>query len=181
MQFYVIPRTSGRVNQANIWGNSGWNTQYVHSERKSLRDNRNTMLLWSGCLLYLGDQIPWWQLSNNQGHGYQVQAQNDKGTAGVGVFLEEELIEKVFEVQRVSDRILLVKLIVGQRVCMPKSDLSDEVKDLFLNQLRIESARIRIPDPCRDCNGLAGRADTGFRESMVGWNMADPTLMLRVI
>ena len=41
---------------------------------------------------------------------------NDKGTAGVGVFVTEEWIEKVFEVQRVSDRIILVKLIVGQRV-----------------------------------------------------------------
>ena len=32
---------------------------------------------------------------------------NGKGTAGVGVFVAEEWIEKVFEVQRVSDRILL--------------------------------------------------------------------------
>ena len=39
---------------------------------------------------------------------------NDKGTAGVGVCVAEEWIEKVFAVQRVSDRILLVKLIVGQ-------------------------------------------------------------------
>ena len=31
---------------------------------------------------------------------------NDKGTAGVGMFVAEEWIEKVFEVQRVSDRIL---------------------------------------------------------------------------
>ena len=31
---------------------------------------------------------------------------NDKGTAGVGVFVAEEWIEEVFEVQRVSDRIL---------------------------------------------------------------------------
>ena len=43
-------------------------------------------------------------------------SENDKGTAGVGVFVAEEWIEKVFEVQRVSDRILLVKLIVGQPV-----------------------------------------------------------------
>ena len=28
---------------------------------------------------------------------------NDKGTAGVGMFVAEEWIEKVFEVQRVSD------------------------------------------------------------------------------
>ena len=41
---------------------------------------------------------------------------NDKGTAGVGVFVAEEWIEKVFEVQRVSDRIILGKLIVGQHV-----------------------------------------------------------------
>ena len=34
---------------------------------------------------------------------------NDKGTAGVGVFVAEEWIEKVFEDQRVSDRIILVK------------------------------------------------------------------------
>ena len=58
---------------------------------------------------------------------------NDKGTAGVGVFVAEEWIEKVFEVQRVSDRIILVKLIVGQRVVTflsvyaPQSGLSDEV------------------------------------------------------
>ena len=30
---------------------------------------------------------------------------NDKGTAGVGMFVAEEWIGKVFEVQRVSDRI----------------------------------------------------------------------------
>ena len=41
---------------------------------------------------------------------------NDKGTAGVGVCVAEEWIEKVFEVQRVSDRLTLVKLIVGQHV-----------------------------------------------------------------
>ena len=41
---------------------------------------------------------------------------NDKGTAGVEVFVAEEWIEKIFEVQRVSDRIILVKLIVGQHV-----------------------------------------------------------------
>ena len=38
----------------------------------------------------------------------------DKGTAGVGVLAAKEWIEKVLVVQRVSDRIILVKLIVGQ-------------------------------------------------------------------
>ena len=67
---------------------------------------------------------------------------NDKTTAGVGVFVAEEWIEKVFEVQRVSDRNILVKPIVGQHVVtflsvyVPQSGLSDEVKDLFFDQLR---------------------------------------------
>ena len=46
---------------------------------------------------------------------------NDNGTAGVGVFVAEEWTEKVFEVQRVSDRIILVKLIDGQSVVIPFS------------------------------------------------------------
>ena len=66
---------------------------------------------------------------------------NDKGTAGVGVFVAKVWIEKVFEFQRVSDRIILVKLIVGQHVVTflsvyaPQSGLSDEVKDLFFDQM----------------------------------------------
>ena len=37
-------------------------------------------------------------------------------TAGLGVFVAEVWIGKIFEVQRVSDRITLVELIVGQHV-----------------------------------------------------------------
>ena len=50
-------------------------------------------------------------------------SRNDKGTADVGVFVAEEWIEKVFEVQRVSDRIILVRLIVGQHVVRPNKRL----------------------------------------------------------
>ena len=73
---------------------------------------------------------------HNQGQGHQVQAllvRKRQRTAGVGVFVAEEWIEKVFEVQRVFDRIILVKLIVGQcvvtflSVYAPQSGLSDEV------------------------------------------------------
>ena len=73
---------------------------------------------------------------------------NNKGTAGVGVFVAEKWIEKVFEVKRVSDRIILVKIIVGQRVlCLlsvyaPQCGLSDSVKDLFYDQLRAVTATI---------------------------------------
>ena len=103
----------------------------------------------------------------------------DKGMAGVGVFVAEEWIEEVFEVQRVSNRIILVKLIVGQHVVTflsvyaPQSGLSDEVKDLFFDQLRAVTARIPGSEfliPCGDWNGKA--LDTG--KCMVGWGRQEP-------
>ena len=51
--------------------------------------------------------------------------------------MAEKWIKKVFEVKRVSDQIILVKIIVGQQVlCFlsvyaPQCGLSDSVKDLF--------------------------------------------------
>ena len=108
---------------------------------------------------------------------------NDKGTAGVGVFVAEEWIEKVFEVQGVSDRIILVKLIVGQHVVTflsvyaPQSGLSDEVKDLFFDQLRAVTARIPASEfliPYGDWNGHVGRAGTGYREVHGGMGYGRP-------
>ena len=110
---------------------------------------------------------------------------NDKGTAGVGVFVAEEWIEKVFEVQRVSDRILLVKLIVGQHVVTllsvyaPQSGLSDVDKDLFFDQLRAVTARIPRSElliPCGDLNGHVGRAGTEYREvhGGMGYGRSEP-------
>ena len=90
---------------------------------------------------------------------------NNKGTAGVGVFVAEEWIEKGFEVQKVSDRIILMKLIVSQSVVTflsvyaPQSGLSDEVKDLFFDQLCAVIARIPGSESvisCRDWNNHAG-------------------------
>ena len=61
--------------------------------------------------------------------------------------------------QRTSDRIILVKLIVGQHVVTllsvyaPQSGLSDVDKDLFFDQLRAATARIPRSEfliPCGD-------------------------------
>ena len=99
--------------------------------------------------------------------------------AGVGV---QAWIEKGFEVQRVSDRIILVKLIVGQSVVTflsvyaPQIGLNDEVKDLFFDQLRAVIARILASEfliPCGDCNGHVGKC-------MVGWGMAGRNQILRL-
>ena len=110
---------------------------------------------------------------------------NDKGTAGVGVFVAEEWIRKVFKVQRVYDKITLVKLIVGQRVVTflsvyaPHSGLSDMDKDLFLDQLRAVTARIsrsKFLIPCGYWNGHVGRAGTEYSEvhGGMGYGRSEP-------
>ena len=60
---------------------------------------------------------------------------NDKGAGGVGVLLVEKWVDKVPEVTRGSDRILLLKLIVAActlniiSVYAPQVGLSTDVKD----------------------------------------------------
>ena len=75
--------------------------------------------------------------------------------------------------QRVSSRIILVKLIMGQHVVIflfvyaTHSGLSDEIKDLFFDQLHAVTARIPGSEfliPCGDWNGHVGCAGTGYRE-----------------
>ena len=107
---------------------------------------------------------------------------NDKGTDGVRVFVAKEWIEKVFEVQRVSDRIILVKLIVGQHVVTilceyPTEWSSDEVKDLYFDQLGAVTARIpgsKFLILCGDWNGHVHRAGTGYRKVHGGMGYGRP-------
>ena len=41
---------------------------------------------------------------------------NQKASGGVGIMLAEKWVEKVFEVQRITDRILMLKLIIGKQI-----------------------------------------------------------------
>ena len=89
-----------------------------------------------------------------------------------------------------------------QSVYAPQSGLSDEVKDLFFDQLRAVTAMIpgsKFLIPRGDWNDHVGRAATGYREvhrgmgygrlesdvedtgkCIVGWGMAGWNQMLRV-
>ena len=48
---------------------------------------------------------------------------NEKGTGGVGILLLEEWVEKVFDINRVSDRIVMIELAIDQNsitmLCTP--------------------------------------------------------------
>ena len=68
-------------------------------------------------------------------------------------------------------------------VYAPQSGISDEIKDLFFDQLRAVTARIPASEfliPCGDWSGHVGRASMDTGKCMVGWGMAGRNQMLRV-
>ena len=98
---------------------------------------------------------------------------NDNATGGVGVLLAEEWWEKVFEVVRVSDRIILIRMTIGKTVfvfvCVyaPQANLSEFEKDRFYQMLQCTVAKIPASEQlfvCGDWNGYIGSQSTGFEE-----------------
>ena len=98
---------------------------------------------------------------------------NDKGTGGVGILLAEEWWENIFEVVRVSDRIILIRMTIGKTVfvfvCVyaPQANLSDIEKDRFYQELQSTVAKIPASEQllvCGDWNGHLGSQSTGFEE-----------------
>ena len=98
---------------------------------------------------------------------------NDNATGGVGVLLAEEWCEKVFEVVRVSDRIILIRMTVGKTafvfVCVyaPQVNLSEFEKDRFYQMLQCTVAKIPASEQlfvCGDWNGHIRSQSTGFEE-----------------
>ena len=98
---------------------------------------------------------------------------NDNATGGVGVLLAEEWWEKVFEVVRVSDRIILIRMTIGKTVfvfvCVyaPQANLSEFEKDRFYQMLQCTVAKIPASEQlfvCGDWNGHLGSQSTGFEE-----------------
>ena len=61
----------------------------------------------------------------------------DKGVGGAGILMAEKWVEVVFDVKRVSDRIMLIKLFIGESIVTilsvyaPQAGLEDSVKDVL--------------------------------------------------
>ena len=100
------------------------------------------------------------------------------------MFVGEKWIEKVFEVKRVSDLIILVKIIVGGVLCLlsvyaPRCVLTDSVKDLFYDQLRAVTEMIPALEfliPCGDWNGHVGSTGSGYKKAHGGYGYGKPDL-----
>ena len=96
---------------------------------------------------------------------------NNQGTSGVGVLLAEKWVDKVYDIKRVSDRIMMIKLLVGEvvltvlSVYAPQTGLEESTKDAFYESL--QTVISELPDkeiviPCGDWNGHVGREAAGY-------------------
>lgn len=89
-------------------------------------------------------------------------AGNQKGQGGAGILLAEKWVEKVFEVQRISDRIILLRLVIGKvvfafiSVYAPQVGRAEAEKERFYDQLQSAVAKIPASEvliPVGDWNG----------------------------
>ena len=95
----------------------------------------------------------------------------EKGIHGVGMLVADRWIEKVLDVKRVSERLMVVRVIVGRSVLnlisvyAPQAGWSREVKEEFLAMLGEVVSRIDSSEKlliCGDLNGHVGSEIDGF-------------------
>ena len=110
----------------------------------------------------------------------------ESGLGGAGVLLAESWADKVIEVQRISDRILILKLIIGKAVLTfisvyaPQASLPEAVKELFFDQLQVAVAKVPASEiliPVGDWNGHVGATAGGYQDAHGGnesWNLLLP-------
>ena len=96
---------------------------------------------------------------------------NEKGMGCVGILLAEKWVEAIFDVERVSDRIMLMKLVVGKStvtvlsVYAPQVGLDDSVKDQFYENLQWTLTKISVSEilfVCGNFNGHTGKNVDGY-------------------
>ena len=97
---------------------------------------------------------------------------NKLGTGGVGVLLAERWIEKIFDIRRVSDRLTIIKVTVGEvavtalLVYAPQTGLTIGEKELFYNNLQNLVQTIDESDMfliCGNWNSHFGKAALGYK------------------
>ena len=100
---------------------------------------------------------------------------NAQGTNGVGVLLAEDLINKVTGIKPVSDRIVLIKLMICDEILTvlsvyaPQTGLDNSIKDSFYDSLLFVTSG--LPDngivmSCDDLNRHVGKLQLFMKEFM---------------
>ena len=92
-------------------------------------------------------------------------------TINVFLLLAEKWVDKVYDIKRVSDRSILIKLLVGEAVLTvlsvyaPQTGLEESTKDAFYDSLQTVISELpgkEIVIPCGDWNGHVGREAAGY-------------------
>ena len=124
---------------------------------------------WAGGLLT--NQVRWLKGKDSRMKFYWCG--NSEGTGGAGILLAEKWSEKVHDVVRISDRILLLKLVIGKNVFTFVSLYAPQVnrdvadRDRFYDQL--QSAVMKVPASevlffLGDWNGHVGADAVDYEE-----------------
>jgi exonuclease III len=98
---------------------------------------------------------------------------NKEGSSGVGVLLAEKWIDKVIHLNRVNDRLMLIKILIGKQVLTvvsayaPQQALSDEAKGSFYADLVLHTSKINDKEILilgGDLNGHVGKTTSGYED-----------------
>ena len=90
---------------------------------------------------------------------------------GVGIFIAQKLVDKVIDVKRFNDRIIVVKFLIGKiivtavSVYTPQCVLSDEEKDKFYDELIVLTSKFEDNELVivgGDFNGHVGKSSEGY-------------------
>ena len=91
--------------------------------------------------------------------------------SAAGILLAEKWVQAIFYVKRVSDRIMLIKLVVGKSIATvllvyaPQAGTDDSVKNLFYEKLQWTLTKISASEiffVCGDFNGHIGKNVDGY-------------------
>ena len=91
---------------------------------------------------------------------------NSEGTAGVGVLVASELADRIIRVERISDRVIAVDLVIGEQIVKvvscyaPQAGRSQIEKEEFWRQ--VEGVEVILGG---DMNGHVGQVANGFHET----------------
>ena len=105
------------------------------------------------------------------GDGYKVIYSGEVNKRnGVGVVVAEEWTKGVVSVDRVSDRLLAVKLVMGEELAVvisaygPQTGCEGGEKERFMDELDQLVGKTELLIVCGDLNGHVGKESEGFKE-----------------
>ncbi|ESO04115.1 hypothetical protein HELRODRAFT_173203 [Helobdella robusta] len=110
-----------------------------------------------------------------KGGRYKLWWKGDDGTGGVGVMVREELVEKVLEVRRRSNGVIVVVMVFGKVIVRvisgyaPQQSRKEEEKDGFYDDVSDEIGQAGLDEfvvLLGDLNGRVGRMQTDMKVYM---------------